>query len=566
MKLILIFVLSFIFAGSSALPAKELLSILETSLNKEMSELTKREIPPYYIRYRVDDESSTYIRASFGIITDSYSINNRYLTTQVRVGNNNIDNFKEIREGYGSRDRQSYAAFQISTDNSPQMIMQAIWLDTDEQYKNAVERYERVVANMSVVVDAEDKSDDFSKEQPNQHYEEPLTSEETFIDVQAWKKKLTELSKLFYAEPKITDSSLWLNFKVIRKYIVDTEGTRVVHNLPYATLAISGFLRADDGMELPLSKTFFEFFPDKLPSEETLKKHCLQLISTLSALRNAPVVTAYTGPTILSPEASAVFFHEIFGHRIEGHRLKSESDAQTFKNMLGKPILPTAFSVKSLSSEQYYKNFPLNGYISYDDEGRKSENVELIKDGILERFMMSRIPIEGFSVSNGHGRAQTGYQPISRQTNLIISSSNPHTSEQSLEKMRTLLKEKELDYGYYFETVSGGFTQTSRFMPNSFNVTPLVVYRVYADEREKELVRGVDLVGTPLAMFSQIDSAGDDDGLFFGTCGAESGGVPVSAISPSLFVRQIETQRRSRSQTLPYLLPRPDLKNNEVTK
>ncbi len=98
-------------------------------------------------------------------------------------------------------------------------------------------------------------------------------------------------------------------------------------------------------------------------------------------------------------------------------------------------------------------------------------------------------------------------------------------------------------FGYFFKTVIGGFTITSRFSPNVFNIIPSEVYRIYVDGRPDELVVGVELIGTPLTMFSNIICAGDSQGIFSGFCGAESGYVPVTAISPSIFVRKIETQK-----------------------
>ena len=94
-------------------------------------------------------------------------------------------------------------------------------------------------------------------------------------------------------------------------------------------------------------------------------------------------------------------------------------------------------------------------------------------------------------------------------------------------------------------------------MPNAFNVQPLVVYKIYADGRTNELVRGVDLIGTPLATFNNIVAAADDIGIFNGVCGAESGGVPVSASSPSLLVSTIEVQKKAKSQSKPPLLQSP---------
>lgn len=98
---------------------------------------------------------------------------------------------------------------------------------------------------------------------------------------------------------------------------------------------------------------------------------------------------------------------------------------------------------------------------------------------------------------------------------------------------------------------------TGRNSPNAFNVTPLEVYRVYVDGRDDELVRGVDLIGTPLSMFSNIICAGGETESFVGSCGSISGYVPVSAISPAILVNKVELQMKPRSRNLPPVLSRP---------
>src|SRR5260370_30562043 len=111
-------------------------------------------------------------------------------------------------------------------------------------------------------------------------------------------------------------------------------------------------------------------------------------------------------------------------------------------------------------------------------------------------------------------------------------------------------------FGLLFDDIEGGFTITRRVIPNSFNVLPVMVYRVYPDGRE-ELVRGVDFIGTPLTAFSRIAAADDEVAVFNGMCGAESGWVPVSAASPPVFLTQVEVQRKFKSQDRPPILPPP---------
>ncbi|MBR4592777.1 MAG: hypothetical protein IKO35_06175, partial [Elusimicrobiaceae bacterium] len=111
-------------------------------------------------------------------------------------------------------------------------------------------------------------------------------------------------------------------------------------------------------------------------------------------------------------------------------------------------------------------------------------------------------------------------------------------------------------YGYIIEDLSGGFTLTDTNMPQIFKLEPKLAYRMYPDGH-KEMVRGADIVGTPLVSFGQIMAAADDDDVFNGDCGAESGWVPVSAISPSVLLRSLEIEKTAKSEQKPPILPPP---------
>ena len=180
----------------------------------------------------------------------------------------------------------------------------------------------------------------------------------------------------------------------------------------------------------------------------------------------------------------------------------------------------------------------------------------MVEEGVLKTFLMSRTPIDGIPQSNGHGRGQSGMNPVARQSNLVVEVA-PSAVQPDLKKLLIEeIKKQGLPFGLYFEDIEGGFTITQRFIPNAFNVMPLVVYRIYPDGRE-ELVRGVDLIGTPLTTFSKILAADKNVAVFNGICGAESGWVPVSAVSPAILVSQIEVQKKLKSQERPPVLPAP---------
>jgi predicted Zn-dependent protease len=316
------------------------------------------------------------------------------------------------------------------------------------------------------------------------------------------------------------------------------------------------YAKADDGMELPRYESFFGFTEKDLPDDTTVLNAVNKMIRDLEALRIAPLTDPYTGPAILSGRASGVFFHEIFGHRVEGHRQKLANEAQTFKKKINEPVLSKDFSVYFDPTTRRLADTDLAGSYLYDNQGVKARRVDVVDHGVLKTFLMSRTPIEGFPQSNGHGRKQVGLNPVARQSNLIVDVA-PAAVQPDLKKLLIdEVKKQGLPFGLYFEDIQGGFTFTGRTIPNAFNVQPLVVYRIYPDGHE-ELVRGVDLIGTPLTTFSKIVAADKHVAVFNGVCGAESGGVPVSAVSPGIFVSQIEVQKKQKSQERLPVLPAP---------
>jgi TldD protein len=328
---------------------------------------------------------------------------------------------------------------------------------------------------------------------------------------------------------------------------VNTEGTRIQTSQPAWQLFVVAYAKADDGMELPRYESFFGFTEKDLPDDATVLKAVNKMIRDLEALRLAPLTDPYTGPAILSGRASGVFFHEIFGHRVEGHRQKLANEAQTFKKKINELVLSKDFSVYFDPTTRRIADTDLAGYYLYDNQGVKARRVNVVENGVLKTFLMSRTPIEGFPQSNGHGRKQVGLSPVARQSNLVVEVA-PSAVQPDLKKLLIdEVKKQDLPFGLYFEDIQGGFTFTGRTIPNAFNVLPLVVYRIYPDGHE-ELVRGVDLIGTPLTTFSKIVAADKNVAVFNGVCGAESGGVPVSAVSPGIFVSQIEVQKKQKSQ------------------
>lgn len=538
-----------------------LLDAMQEELNRSFKVLKHAEEAPFYfLQYAVTDEHLMSLSASYGAIKKDEIEHHRYLTVDARVGSYKLDNTHELRGG--GFDFMSFMPHigNIPVEDAPDAIKAVIWKETDRAFKQAQQRFIKVKADKDVKVAERDTSDDFSPVKPSRFVGKKV---EMDLDPEVWKPQLKRLSAKFKKYPWIYGCSVSLTANGTNKYIVNNEGTKIREGLALCRISVYAKTVADDGMELYLRKSFHAHNISNLPAEEKIANAIDSLIANLKALREAPLVDPYTGPAILVNEASGVFFHEIFGHRMEGHRQKSEQEGQTFTGKVGEKILPEFLSVYMDPTIKEFNDVELRGYYKYDDEGVPGKRVTLVENGVLKNFIMSRSPIEGFPKSNGHGRRSYGEKVVARQSNLIVES----RKQVPFDKLRELLieecKKQDKPYGLIFYDISGGFTVMQRSFAQVFKVIPLLVCRVYTDGRPDEIVRGVDIVGTPLTCFGKITATADDPIPFNGTCGAESGWVPVSAISPSILVSEIEIEKKVKAQDKPPLLKAP---KNQGTK
>ena len=534
--------------GSGAQAA--VLDIMRGELERSHTVLAEQPTPVYYLSYEVTEDKLVSVNGSFGALIRWNANESRGLDIDLRVGSPALDNTRELRTRGGFFGLRSSSAPVPLDDEGLRTVL---WYRTDQKYKNAIERFTQVQTDVQVNVEVEDKAGDFSIESKETAAEDTVEIE---VDRADWEEKVRRYSAPFADSPHIYTASATLWADAETRWYVNTEGSAIKTSTAYYRISIYAATRAEDGMVLPRSEQFFAFSPEGLPDDETVMAAVHRMVRDLEALRDAPLVEPYTGPAILSGRASGVFFHEILGHRLEGHRQKGVDEGQTFREMVGENVLPETFSVVFDPTIRRIGDTDLVGAYRYDNEGVKARRVPVIVGGVLTNFLMGRAPIEGFPKSNGHGRKNTGFSPVARQSNLFVEVAQPRTREDLKAELLALAKRDGKTFGLLFDRIQGGFTITGRSLPNAFNVTPTVVYRVNLDGSE-ELVRGVDLIGTPLTAFSRIIAGGDDLQVFNGTCGAESGPVPVAAVSPSILVEQIEVQKKDKAQTRLPILPPP---------
>jgi TldD protein len=530
------------------------LQAMKAELMRSLEALKSQPVPPYFLSYQITDAHTLNVSGDFGQITGTAESHNRLLGIDLRVGDYALDNTHPVRSGFPGFDpTERFTLIQVPVDDDPAAIRSILWFQTDRKFKRALEQLTKVKTNIQVKVAEEDNSADFSKEPAAKYLESPVPLD---ADARVWEEKIRKYSAMFAGDPEIYAAHASFTATAETRWFVNSEGSEIQTSESRYQLYLWAVTKAEDGAELPRYESFFAFSPQGLPDDTVVLQAVERMIRDLQALRKAPVVEPYTGPAILSGRASGVFFHEVFGHRIEGHRQRNEEEGQTFKKKVNEKILPDNFSVYFDPSLRRLGPTDLVGAFHFDDQGVRGRRVIVVDHGVFKNFLMSRTPIEGFSSSNGHGRNQAGFAPVARQSNLIVEVTHPVTTAELKKMLIEEVKRQSKPFGLWFEDIQGGFTMTGRTIPNAFNVLPVLVYRIYPDGRE-ELVRGVDLIGTPLTAFSKLVAADNQVGVFNGICGAESGGVPVSAASPAVLVSQIEVQKKEKSQERPPILPAP---------
>ncbi|HET6170908.1 MAG TPA: metallopeptidase TldD-related protein, partial [Terracidiphilus sp.] len=482
----------------------------------------------------------------------------RFADVQVRIGDPKLDNT------HGNHRASAVNSLQMPLSDDRAALARTLWLATNAGYGNALDNFLRVKTEAQVRAKEEDSSPDFSKEPPQVSVSTPAPP--ITIDRAVWEQRMKALGLVFREFPDVYQNIAMLTVQNQTDYYASSEGSRIVAPRQQARVVVFAVTRAEDGMDLFRAQTFEAETIDGLPSQSQMEAGIRELGKSLEALRKAPVTEPFDGPAILSGRASAVFFHEVLGHRLEGQRQRGDEEGQTFTKELNKEVLPPFLSVSDDPTINAFNKAWLSGTYAYDDEGQKARRVDLIQNGVLKTFLMSRLPIASFAESNGHGRAQTGRMPTGRQGNLIVTSTKTESEADLRKQLIDEAKKQGKPYGLYFEDISSGFAVTTRSAPQAFQVIPLVVWRVYVDGRPDELVRGVSIVGTPLAAMKRIVVTSDKSEVFNGECGAESGTVPVSAVAPAMLVSEIETQRQQQGTQRPPILSIPGAPSQPATK
>ncbi len=546
-------------AGAAQAPTPPVLVAMKEELDRSMAAMSNGDPAAYFISSTVADRQYSEVSGSNGALLTSTETRARWLEVQTRVGSYQLDDTHKLADRQPS---WTSPGTSVVVDDDIPVLRREIWRETNRQFRAAGEALIKVKTSQQVQVQtAEGNAPDFSREKPHVSIGPRV---EIKVDRKPWEEKVRAYTAAFSKSPEVLNSIATFTALGMNQYQVNTEGTQLAFGQIHYRLELYVQSKAPDGMDINRYANFDWLNPKDAPDDKVVFARIQAMTAETEALDKAPLVDPYAGPALLTGRAAAVFFHEVFGHRAEGFRQKDINEGQTFTSKIGEQILPDFISIKDDPTQPALDKQMLLGHYPFDDEGVPAESVQLVDHGVLKTFLMSRSPLVSIPQSNGHGRRQLGYVPVARQGNLIVSSSKSVTNDQLRQQLIDMVKAQGKPFGLLIDDIAGGFTFTGRQQPQAFQVLPLVVYKVYADGRPDQLVRGVDIVGTPLVSLTKIVATGDTPDIFNGYCGAESGSVPVSAVAPAILISEMEVQKKETSTDKPPILPAPAHDSNDA--
>ena len=526
-------------AAQAAAKGDGLLEALLTELDRSKAQLKMDQVqPPYFIEYRVNDVDDFSAEAAFGALRESQRGHYRVLRAVVRIGDYKQDSFYARGEGESTI---------LPLDNDPIALRHQIWLATDDAYKAAGQALAEKQAELKRFSADSNPIDDFAKTSPLIAVEPTISLK---VDETSWKKTLEDVTNLYRHYPDVQSVTASARFTAVNEYLINTEGTVTRCGKATYSVQLNGAAQAADGMRLGRSPAYVVARMEELPSHDVLMANAKNMLDTIVALRQAPIVEEeYRGPVLFSADAADDIVASLIGQNVVGRKPALGRPNRTtgaFATSYKARVLPNFLSVIDDPTLKDFQGKSLIGSYMFDSEGVKAEPVTTIEKGTLTNYLLGRQPLRDFPASNGHGRAAAGMAAGPNLGVLLLKSTEAQSPEDLKKKIMDMAKEQGRPYAYRVETLG---------QPGN---TPRLLYRVYASDGHEELVRG--------AVFNELDTralrtaviaAGNDP-----LVSNRPGGVPTTVISPSLLFDELEVKRADTSKDKLPEYPAPPLSKN----
>jgi hypothetical protein len=500
-----------------------ILRALQAELARSKSQLKMDNVDaPFYIEYRVFDVEQFDASAAFGALRDQNRSKLRLIRAVVRLGDYKLDSF--FNAGQGISDI-------LPMDNDELAIRHQVWLATDQAYKRASEAFSNKKAALKQL-NVEQPVDDFAKADPAVSIGPTVKLE---VEPAKWTKMLESATSLYKSDPQIQSLIASLSFTVLSQYFVNSEGTVTRRGSEHYQIILSASEQASDGMRLERSPQFTGNRIEELPTPEKFQQDAVKLVADMKKLREAPVVDEeYRGPVLFSNDAATDMFFDLVVPNVLGRRPAPGRPARTvgaFASSWRARILPNFMSVVDDPTVEKFAGHGLGGSYKVDDEGVPAGPVTVVDKGTLVNYLIGRVPIRDFPVSNGHGRASGNGSTAPAPGNLFFRPATTSTREELKKQLLDECRTRGLKYGYFVDTLGP-------------RLAPRMLFRVWADDGHEELVRGAVFNELDVrALRSDLVAAGDDPLVSNRT------GLPfMTIVSPSVLFDELEVKRADNTK------------------
>jgi predicted Zn-dependent protease len=520
---------------------------------------------PYYLAYRVNDQTNVGVSAEFGAVVHRESTHHRTLHVDARVGGYDLDssNFFSMSPGSFGRDMEG-----LPLDDDYDAIRHDLWSATDRAYKDAAATYARKQASLKTQAESSDHAGDFSRE-PASHIVVRRASSPLDLDrAAALAKGLSMLARTY---PQLQGSQVTVGGMSGRQIFVSSEGTMTDEDGAVVILTATLRTQAPDGMPLSRFVSFSAASLDALPTREVIEREIGQAAADLSQQRGAPEAEDYLGPVLFEPRAAAQLISTLLAPQVGGAPApKTDSSNAMFRSMsgaetelagkVGERVMPAGLRVEDDPTLDRFAGLPLVGGYAADDEGMAGQKVVVVENGILKRFLMSRAPRKGFEHTNGHAHVPRYGPPKAGISNLIVSAKKGTSGPDLRKALLAEAKAAGRPYGVIVRqlddaAMTGDVTGMLRASRGGSNVPPpLSIVRLMPDGKEQP-IRGATFATLPLRTLEDIVAVGAEPAVVSGYSGPL--GSVSSVAAPALLIKRVDLKKPTGTQRKPPTLAHP---------
>ena len=304
-----------------------------------------------------------------------------------------------------------------------------------------------------------------------------------------------------------------------KKYYVNSEGSEIELEFTYVGISFVAYAVSGNNVQkaaesIALYKGF-EAVSNLHSKAEEVAKRAVDLLS-------AEQVIGGRYNVIIDPKLTGVFAHEAFGHLSESdHIYGNQRLMETMK-------IGRRFGVEELNIIDDGNIEDVVGYTPYDDEGIPAQRTYLVKNGVLNARLHSRLTSKFMNEPlSGNARALSyEFPPLVRMTNTFIDNGTTPVEE---------LFEK-LGNGIYVVDFLGGQTNLEMF-----TFSAAYGYKVENGKITK-LLRDITLTGNVFETLNNIVAIGNDLKIHSTMGGCGKGGqspLPVGDGGPHILVKDV---------------------------